>query len=100
VVTVLENISLLLNEALTPYQVNLGSSNDLGDRHVWVMDSTGKLMFERLLNRSQFNDNRALTDIVDGFQRDLRVAEGRLQPCAIAASQNAALSRNLHCAVV
>lgn len=94
-VTVLENISLLLNEALAPYLVSVGPSDELGNRRVSVKDETGHLMFERQVGRSQFDNTRALVDVVDGFHRDLRVAEGRLQPCVIAALQNAAQSRTV-----
>lgn len=86
---VLENISLLLNEALTPYQVSVGPLDDLGRCRVAVKDEAGHLMFERLINRHQFTEHRALVDVVDGFHRDLLVAQGRLQPCMLAAMQPA-----------
>lgn len=92
---VLENISLLLNQALSPYQVSVGASDELGNRHIAVRDEQGLLMFERLINRSQFTDNRTLIDVVDGFHRDLLVAQGRLQPCVIAALHNAAQARGV-----
>lgn len=91
----MENISLLLNEALSPYQVSVGASDELGNRSISVKDEGGRLMFERLINRSQFTDNRTLVDVVDGFHRDLLVAQGRLQPCVIAALQHAAQSRGV-----
>jgi hypothetical protein len=34
-------------------------------------------------------DKRQLTDVVDGLHRDLMVAEGRIEPCVIAAMRNA-----------
>jgi hypothetical protein len=36
------------------------------------------------------NDKRLLTDVVDGLHRDVLIAEGRLEPCVIAALRNAA----------
>jgi hypothetical protein len=95
VVIVLENISLLLNEALSPYLVSVGPVDTLGNRLIAVKDQHGLLMAERLINRSQLTDNRTLIDVVDGFHRDLLVAEGRLQPCVIAALQHAAQSRQV-----
>lgn len=90
---VLENISLLLNEALSPYRVSVGPVDALGNRRIAVTDEHGRLMAERLINGSQLTDNRTLIDVVDGFHRDLLVAQGRLQPCVIAALQHAAQSR-------
>lgn len=87
---VLENISALLNEALSPYLVSLGPSDELGNRSITLKDETGQLLVERVFNRGQLTDHRALVDVVDGFHRDLLVAQGRLQPCVIAALQHAA----------
>jgi hypothetical protein len=86
-VIVLENINLLLNEALSPYHVSVGVADALGNHRIAVRDDLGQLMFERSINRNQLNDHGALTDVVDGFHRDLRVAEGRLHPCVIAGLQ-------------
>ena len=92
---VLENISLLLNEALSPYRVSVGPVDELGNRRIAVKDEHGRLMVERLINRSQLTDNRTLIDVVDGFHRDLLVVQGRLQPCVIAAMQHAAQSNGV-----
>lgn len=97
---VLENISLLLNEALSPYLVSVGPADQLGNCRITVEDEHGLLMAERLIKGSQLTDNRTLIDVVDGFHRDLLVAQGRLQPCVIAALQHAAQSRSLYHAAI
>ena len=45
-------------------------------------------MLERIFRFYQLHDKRLLTDVVDGLHRDLLIAEGRLQPCVIAALRN------------
>ncbi|CAI3789590.1 hypothetical protein AHFPHNDE_03293 [Pseudomonas sp. MM227] len=95
----MKNISLLLNEALTPYRVTLEGQDSLGNCQVVVMSAAGSVVTKRLVNRSQFEDLRSFTDVVDGLHRDLLVAEGRLEPSMIAVlrnvSQNAAFSHAL-----
>ena len=89
----LESISLLLGEALSPYQVTLTPSGAQGECLVTLKSATGAIVVERVFNQAQLNDKRALTDVVDGLHRDLMIAEGRLEPCVIAALRNAALDK-------
>ncbi|WP_397449524.1 DUF3509 domain-containing protein [Pseudomonas sp. NA-150] len=89
----MENISLLLSEALSPYQATLGPAGFHGERLVTLKDSTGTTVIERTLCVAQLCDKRQLTDVVDGFHRDLLVAEGRLEPSMIAALRHAAQTR-------
>jgi hypothetical protein len=89
----MENISLLLSEALTPYQAELGPVGMLGERLVSLKDASGAVVTERTFPAAQLCDKRQLTDVVDGLRRDLMVAEGRIEPCVIAAMRNAALGR-------
>lgn len=84
----MKNISLLLNEALTPYRVNLEGQDNFGNCQVVVMSAAGSVVIKRVVNRSQFEDLRSFTDVVDGLHRDLLVAEGRLEPSMIAALRN------------
>ncbi len=95
----MEHISLLLSEALTPYQVDVASADTYGACQVTVKNSAGATILQRAVQRWQFDDQRSFTDVVDGLHRDLRVAEGRLEPCMIAAmrsaAQNQAFSANL-----
>lgn len=86
----MENISLLLSEALTPYQATLGPAGSQGQRLVTLKDAAGAIVIERVLCVAQLCDKRQLTDVVDGFHRDLLVAEGRIEPCVIAAMRHAA----------
>ncbi|MGY4490323.1 DUF3509 domain-containing protein [Pseudomonas sp. TE3610] len=88
----MENINELLTEALTPYHVDVVDVGGPLECRVILRDSTGALVLDRRFDRRQFADKHALTDVVDGLHRDLMVAEGRLQPCMIAAlaAQNAA----------
>ncbi len=81
----MENINELLTEALTPYHVDVVDVGGPLECRVILRDSTGALVLERRFDRRQFADKHALTDVVDGLHRDLMVAEGRLQPCMIAA---------------
>ncbi len=89
----MENISLLLSEALTPYHAELGPVGMLGERLVSLKDAAGVVVTERTFPAAQLCDRRQLTDLVDGLRRDLMVAEGRIEPCVIAAMRNAALGR-------
>lgn len=84
----MKNISLLLNEALTPYRVTLEGQDSLGNCQVVVMSAAGSVVIKRVVNRSQFEELRSFTDVVDGLHRDLLVAEGRLEPSMIAALRN------------
>jgi hypothetical protein len=85
----MENISLLLSEALSPYQVNIGPAGILGERLVTLKNPA---VIERVFSASQLGDKRQLTDVVDGLHRDLMVAEGRIEPCVIAALRNVSQS--------
>ena len=91
----LESISLLLGEALSPYQVTLTPSGIHGECRVTLKNSTGAVMVEREFNQAQLSDKRLLTDVVDGLHRDVLIAEGRLEPCVIAALRNAAQDKLL-----
>ena len=91
----MENISLLLSEALTPYQADLGPAGLLGERLVSLKDAAGVVVIKRTFSAAQLGDKRQLTDVVDGLRRDLMVAEGRIEPCVIAAMRHAALNRPL-----
>ncbi|AHF66352.1 MULTISPECIES: DUF3509 domain-containing protein [Pseudomonas] len=84
----MENISLLLSEALAPYQVSLSPEG-----LVTLRDAAGAIVIERRFSADQLGDKRQLTDVVDGLHRDLMVAEGRIEPCMIAATRHAELSR-------
>lgn len=86
----MENISLLLSEALAPYQASLGPEGTRGERLVTLKDAAGAIVIERSFTADQLRDKRQLTDVVDGLHRDLMVAEGRLEPCVIAAMRHAA----------
>ena len=91
----MESISLLLSEALSPYQVTLSPSGAHGECLVTLKSSTGAIVVEREFNQAQLTDKRLLTDVVDGLHRDLMIAEGRLEPCVIAALRNAAQDKVL-----
>ncbi|WP_296248592.1 DUF3509 domain-containing protein [Pseudomonas sp. UBA4194] len=86
----METISLLLNEALTPYLVHLEGHDSAGNRQLVVSTASGAPVLQRSVNQSQFEDLRSFTDVVDGLHRDILVAEGRLEPCMIAALRSAA----------
>jgi hypothetical protein len=85
----MENINLLLSEALAPYQASLGVAGVQGERLVTLKNAAGAIVIERMFSASQLSDKRQLTDVVDGLHRDLMVAEGRIEPCVIAAMRNA-----------
>ena len=91
----MESISLLLGEALSPYQVSLTPSGAHGECLVTLKNATGAIVVEREFNQLQLTDKRLLTDVVDGLHRDVMIAEGRLEPCVIAALRNAALDKVL-----
>ncbi len=85
----MENISLLLSEALAPYKASLGVAGVNGERLVTLRNAAGAVVIERVYSAAQLCDKRQLTDVVDGLHRDLMVAEGRIEPCVIAAMRNA-----------
>ena len=55
-----------------------------------LKNAAGAIVVEREVNRAQLTDKRLLTDVVDGLHRDVLIAEGRLEPCVIAALRHAA----------
>lgn len=85
----MDTISLLLSEALTPYQVTLTSRHASADCDLLLTDPAGETVLRRRVKASQLHDQRLLVDLVDGLQRDVGIYEGRLQPCVIAALQHA-----------
>ncbi|NER60540.1 DUF3509 domain-containing protein [Pseudomonas sp. MAFF212428] len=89
----MNTISMLLSEALTPYQVTLTSRHASTDCDLLLTDPAGDTVLRRSVKASQLHDQRLLVDLVDGLQRDLGIHEGRLQPCVIAALQHARQSR-------
>ncbi len=84
----MERICRLLNDALTPYQAQLGQVDANGHFQLTLCDSQGALVLQRSVTSGQLQDQRLLIDLVDGLHRDVQIVEGRLQPCVIAASQN------------
>lgn len=91
----MESISLLLGEALSPYQVTLTPSGAHGECLVTLKSATGAIVVEREFNQTQFTDKRLLTDVVDGLHRDVLIAEGRLEPSVIAALRNVAQDKRV-----
>ncbi|KAF0863097.1 DUF3509 domain-containing protein [Pseudomonas sp. LD120] len=89
----MESISLLLSESLSPYQVALTPSGAHGECQVTLKNAAGAIVVEREVNQAQLTDKRLLTDVVDGLHRDLLIAEGRLEPCVIAALRHAAAGK-------
>ncbi|WP_459206531.1 DUF3509 domain-containing protein [Pseudomonas sp. MLB6B] len=83
----MERICRLLNDALTPYHTQLGAEDASGQRLLTVLNSQGQQTLSRTVSQHQLQDQRLLVDLVDGLHRDLQIAEGRLQPCVIAALQ-------------
>jgi hypothetical protein len=61
-----------------------------GECLVTLKNASGAIMVERVFNQAQLTDKRQLTDVVDGLHRDVLIAEGRLEPCVIAALRNLA----------
>lgn len=94
----MESISLLLNDALAPYRITLEPLGT-GTFTLTLRDGNGFDVLQRTTPASQLQDLRLLVDLVDGLQRDLRIAEGRLQPCVIAAWQHARQGRALSASV-
>ena len=90
----MERISRLLSEALTPYRVTVGTSGSNGKCLLTLRNSAGEQVLQRTFGLSQFADLRSLTDVADGLHRDLLIAEGRLEPCMIAALESAARGGN------
>jgi hypothetical protein len=93
VVIEMESIHLLLSEALSPYQVTLTTSGVREDCLVTVKNPGGAIVVERDVDRAQLSDKRALVDVADCLLRDVKIAEGRLEPSVIAALRNAAQTR-------
>lgn len=89
----MERICRLLNQALTPYQAQLGAADISGNRQLTVRDSQGTVTLQRAVSPRQLQEQSLLIDLVDGLHRDLQIAEGRLQPCVIAALQH---QRHVH----
>ncbi|EKT4481111.1 DUF3509 domain-containing protein [Pseudomonas putida] len=83
----MERICKLLNEALTPYQAQLGVADASGNRQLTLHDRVAGITLRRTVSERQLQEQRLLIDLVDGLHRDLQIAEGRLQPCVIAALQ-------------
>ncbi|HEK1009612.1 TPA: DUF3509 domain-containing protein [Pseudomonas putida] len=83
----MERICRLLNDALSPYQTQLGNLDASGNRQLTVFDSLGSTTLRRTVSLRQLQEQSLLIDLVDGLHRDLQIAEGRLQPCVIAALQ-------------
>ncbi|WP_248794692.1 DUF3509 domain-containing protein [Pseudomonas sp. MWU13-2105] len=96
----MESISLLLNEALSPYPVTLTPSGSHGECLLTVNSRAGLVLLSREISHAQLNDKRLLTDVVDGLHRDLRIAEGRLEPSVIAALRHAAQDKVFRSAAV
>jgi hypothetical protein len=94
VVIEMESISLLLGEALSPYQVTLTPSGVSDECLVTVKSPGGAIVVEREVDQAQLTDKRSLVDVVDCLHRDLMIAEGRLEPSVVAALRNAALTRS------
>lgn len=89
----MESTRLLLDEALSPYQVTLTACGVRGECLVTVKNPVGAIVVEREINQTQLIDKRLLVDVVDCLHRDLMIAEGRLEPSVIAALRNAAVTR-------
>ena len=83
----MERICRLLNEALTPYQIHLGVADAQGNRQLTIHDRLAGITLRRSVSERQLQEQSLLIDLVDGLHRDLQIAEGRLQPCVIAALQ-------------
>ena len=89
----MESISLLLEEALSPYQVTLTTAGVQDECLVTVKNPAGAIMVEREVDRAQLLDKRLLVDVVDCLLRDIKIAEGRVEPSVIAALRSAAQTR-------
>lgn len=84
----MERICRLLNDALTPYHASLGALDASGNRQLTLYDEQGAETLRRQVCARQLVEQQLLVDLVDGLHRDLQIAEGRLQPCVIAALQH------------
>ncbi|NIF16214.1 DUF3509 domain-containing protein [Pantoea sp. Cy-639] len=84
----MERICRLLNDALSPYQARLDALDSTGNRQLSVHDEHGAVILQRKVSPRQLQEQQLLVDLVDGLHRDLQIAEGRLQPCVIAALQH------------
>ncbi|MCP8636177.1 DUF3509 domain-containing protein [Pseudomonas mosselii] len=84
----MERICRLLNDALSPYQAELGTPDSLGSRQLTLYDEHGVRILQRGVCTRQLAEQQLLVDLVDGLHRDLQIAEGRLQPCVIADLQH------------
>ncbi|PYC19500.1 DUF3509 domain-containing protein [Pseudomonas mosselii] len=84
----MERVCRLLNEALTPYQAELGTADSRGCHQLTLYDEHGVPILQRGVCARQLVEQQLLVDLVDGLHRDLQIAEGRLQPCVIAALQH------------
>ena len=73
----MESISLLLEEALSPYQVTLTTAGVQDECLVTVKNPAGAIVVEREVDRAQLMDKRVLVDVVDCLLRDIKIAEGR-----------------------
>ncbi|MBA1320911.1 DUF3509 domain-containing protein [Pseudomonas plecoglossicida] len=83
----MERICRLLNDALTPYQAHLAVADADGNRQLVLRDPQGNITLQRAVSSRQLQEQSLLIDLVDGLHRDVQIAEGRLQPCVIAALQ-------------
>lgn len=90
----MESINLLLSQALSPYQVTLTTSGAQDECLVTVKNPAGAIVVEREVDRAQLMDKRVLVDVVDCLLRDIKIAEGRVEPSVIAALRNAAQTRS------
>ena len=70
----MESISLLLEEALSPYQVTLTTAGVQDECLVTVKNPAGAIVVEREVDRAQLTDKRVLVDVVDCLLRDLKIA--------------------------
>ncbi|AIR87907.1 DUF3509 domain-containing protein [Pseudomonas cremoricolorata] len=84
----MERICRLLNDALSPYHTRLSDEDASGQRLLTVFNRQGAETLKCQVSLRQLEDRRLLVDLVDGLHRDLQIAEGRLQPCVIAALQH------------
>lgn len=84
----MESVSSLLNDALSPYLTALGAVDASGNRQLTLYDPRGAVTLQRQVAERQLQEQQLLVDLVDGLHRDLQIAEGRLQPCVIAALQH------------
>ena len=91
----MESISLLLGEALSPYQVTLTPSGIHGECRVSLTNTMGAVVVEREFNQGRLGVRRLRTGVVGGLRRDGLIAGGRLEPGVIAALRHAAQDKLL-----